>query len=223
MQERLDKYISNLWIASRSVTRKFVREGFAQVNDVNIFKPDFKVSEGDIINFNEEIIPVKKGITILLHKPAWYVSSDIDDGHHFSYKKLLKNCPYKDLVKIAWRLDVDTEWLLVLCSDGKKIHQIISPKKGKEKIYIADIEKKILEQDIKKLENPMEIDNYTTLWAKIERIWDKKIQISVKEWKFHQIKKMLESVNNKVLCLKRISVWKYKLWDLKKWEWKYVN
>ncbi len=222
MKERLDKYISNLWIASRSATRKFIREWFAQVNNKDVFKSDFKVTEWDIINFNGEEIPVKKDITILLHKPAWYVSSDIEDGHHPSYKELLEDCPYSNLVKIAWRLDVDTEWLLVLLSDGKKIHQIISPKKEKEKKYYVKLSKDIKEEYIKRLEKWIKIDDYTTLPAKIEIIDDKKIYISIIEWKFHQIKKMMEAVDNKVLYLKRVSVWDYKLWDLKKWEWKYV-
>lgn len=225
MKERLDKYLSNLWIASRKEIKKLIKKWIIkiQVNNNDIFDPEFKITEWDIINFNDKIIPVKRDIIILLHKPAWYVSSDVDDGHHFSYKKLLEDCPYKNLVKVAWRLDVDTEWLLVLMSDGKKIHQITSPKKWKEKVYIAHIEKNLSKEDIEKLEKPMEIDNYTTLWSKIKILWDKKIQITITEGKFHQIKKMLNAVNNKVLYLKRISVWNYKLWDLKKWEWKYFK
>lgn len=225
MKERLDKYLSNLWIASRKEIKKLIKKWIIkiQVNNNDIFDPEFKITEWDIINFNGKIIPVKRDIIILLHKPSWYVSSDVDDGHHPSYKKLLEDCPYKNLVKVAWRLDVDTEWLLVLMSDGKKIHQITSPKKWKEKVYIAHIEKNLSKEDIEKLEKPMEIDNYTTLWSKIKILWDKKIQITITEGKFHQIKKMLNAVNNKVLYLKRISVWNYKLWDLKKWEWKYFK
>ena len=60
-------------------------------------------------------------------------------------------------------------------------------------------------------------------WWKLKLLESKKIEISISEGKFHQIKKMLEAVNNKVLELKRIEIWELKLWNLKVWEWRYLN
>ena len=92
------------------------------------------------------------------------------------------------------------------------------------KKYIATLESPINQKEIEKLEKWVIIDeNYRTKKAKVKLLESKKIEISISEGKFHQIKKMLEAVNNKVLELKRIEIWELKLWNLKVWEWRYLN
>jgi len=248
---RIDKYFSNLGIVSRKECANLAKKWYIKVNWETIKKSDFKVNVWDIIEFDWEKFEVIEDITILLHKPAWYVSSDIDENNYPSYKKLLENCPYKNLVKIAWRLDVDTEWLLVLLSDWSKIHQLISPKKWKEKIYFVELEKEIDTKLFKEIETWIEIEDWTTLPARyikikvdndnisnledIVRFWDFKestlvqipikensILLSIKEWKFHQIKKMMQKLNNKVVYLKRLKLENFELESLEKWEWKII-
>ncbi len=244
---RIDKYVANLWNFSRKEVAKLVKNKLLFVNGELVKKPDFKVKIWDTIKINNEEIKVLDDITIILHKPANYISSDIDEWNYISYKNLLTDCPYKWMVKVAWRLDVDTEWLLLLLSDGKKIHQIISPKKEKEKIYYVQLEKDISDEDIKKLETGIEFENYTSKPAKVLKIENnleeiqkfgnfKKstleqiplnapyaILISIIEWKFHQVKNMLNAVKNKVIYLKRLKVWEYELENLKKWERKIIG
>ena len=246
MKIRLDKYISNLWFCSRKEASKIIKKWGIQVNDILIKKPETKIQTNDIITINNQNIKVLDEINIILHKPAWYVSSDIDENNYPSYKQLLKNCPYKWMIKIAWRLDVDTEWLLFLSSNWNKIHQLISPKKNKEKIYYVELEKDINDLDLKKLETWIKIDDdFITAPARsikidnnieeIRKFWDFKestlkqipnhkysILLAITEWKFHQVKKMINAVNNKVTYLKRLKIDKYELEDLKKWEWKII-
>lgn len=223
MRVRADRYLGNLWIASRKELVKVIKDIWIKINGKETFKSDIKVVDWDIIEFNWEKIEVKEDVLILLHKPAWYVSSDIAEWDHPSYKELLKDCPYRNLVKVAWRLDVDTEWLLVLSSSGSLIHQIISPKKWKEKIYLVKLRDKITEEAIKKLEEWVDIWDYITLPAKVKKIDNKQIYLTITEGKFHQIKKMANSVGNQVEYLKRIKVGEYELWNLKLGKWKYVN
>ena len=242
---RLDKYFSNLKICSRKECSKLAKKWYIKVNWEIIKKADFNLKIWDIISFDNQEIKVLDDITILLHKPAWYISSDIDENNYPSYKKLLEDCPYKNLVKIAWRLDVDTEWLLVLSSNWSKIHQLISPKKWKEKIYYVELEKKIKDDEIKKLEEWIEFEEYTTLAARVCKLdknikdfwnfkestlkqiptltkWEDAILLAIKEWKFHQIKNMAKKIWNKVVYLKRLKLAEYELEDLKKWEWKII-
>ena len=109
-------------------------------------------------------------------------------------------------------------------NNWKIIHKLISPKKNIFKKYIATLESEINQKEIDKLEKWVIIDeNYRTKKAKVKLLESKKIEISISEGKFHQIKKMLEAVNNKVLELKRIEIWELKLWNLKVWEWRYLN
>lgn len=223
MRVRVDRYLWNLWIASRKELSKIIKDIWIKINQKETFKSDTKVVEWDIIEFNWEKIEIKENILILLHKPAWYVSSDIAEGAHPSYKELLKDCPYRNLVKVAWRLDVDTEWLLVLSSSWPLIHQIISPKKWKEKVYLVQLREKITDEQIEQLEKWVDIWDYITLPAKVQKIDDKQIYLTITEGKFHQIKKMAHSVGNQVVYLKRIKVGEYELWDLKLGQWKYLD
>ena len=248
MKVRLDKYLSNLGFGSRKEITKFIKQWFVKVNDELVKKSDLKIWTWDVICFLEEEIPVKDNITIAIHKPAWYVSSDVDEWGYTSYKALIVDCPYKNLLKVAWRLDVDTEWLIIASSDGALIHKLISPKQWKEKIYYVELEKDITDEEVKKLEEWVDIWDYVTKPARVfllpssrENIiqfwnfnektlsqipsnlinWKKAILLAITEWKFHQIKRMAEAVWNKVVYLKRLKMWNYELEDLEKWKWKY--
>ena len=249
MKVRLDKYLANLGIGSREEVTKFVKQGFVKVNGELVKKADVKLQEGDEICFLDEIIPVKENVTILIHKPAWYVSSDVDEGWYHSYKVLLSDCPYRNLLKVAWRLDVDTEGLLVASSDGSLIHNLISPKQGKQKIYYVELENELSQSHIDKLTQWVDIWDYVAKPARLlilptsaeknlefgkfkketlsqipEKLlkWKQGILLAISEWKFHQIKRMAEAVWNKVVYLKRLKMWNYELEDLEKWSWKYV-
>ena len=134
------------------------------------------------------------------------------------------SCPYVNLLHVAWRLDVDTEWLLLLSNDGQFIHQVISPKRDKEKEYEVHLEKEISDEDCIKLGNWVILDDgYKTKPAKVKKLEDKKILLTITEWKYHQVKRMLESINNKVIYLKRIRIDNRNLDWLKKGDWKLIQ
>ncbi len=128
----------------------------------------------------------------------------------------------KDLVPVG-RLDKDTEGLLLFTNDGKLNHRLLSPKSHIDKAYYVELEKDISDDDIVKLEQGVDIGNYITQPAKVEKISNNKIYLTIKEGKFHQVKKMLEAINNRVCYLKRVSFGKLKLNDLALGEVKEVN
>ena len=78
-------------------------------------------------------------------------------------------------------------------------------------------------QDLEKLENWVEIDDFITKKAITNKIWEKKLELAISEWKFHQVKKMLLAINNEVIKLHRISIWDIKIGDLTEWNWRYLN
>jgi len=67
------------------------------------------------------------------------------------------------------------------------------------------------------------IDDFITKKAIAKKIWEKKLELSISEWKFHQVKKMLLAINNEVIKLHRISIWEIKIDDLTEWNWRYLN
>lgn len=219
---RIDKYLANLWYGSRKDVIKLIRDWFVELNENPIFEVDYKINFWDILKIWEEIIEVKEFIYIVLNKPRDYVSSNKPEAHYQSYRNLMDDCPYVNLLSPVWRLDVDTEGLLILTNDWDFIHKHIHPKKEIFKKYYVKTEKEVKDKDKEKLENWLKIDDYETKNAIVEIISNNEIYISISEWKFHQVKKMLEAIDNKVEYLKRISIWEYELWDLEIWKWKYL-
>jgi len=249
---RLDKYLANLGIISRRKVWKIISGRRIYVNWNIAKKSDLKLSWWDEIfvkwiDWKNWKIKVIKDIVVLFNKPTWYVCSDVEEWSYPSYKKLLENCPYKNILKLAWRLDVDTEGLLVLSDNWNFIHKLISPKHWKEKVYYVEVEKNLSKKDIEKLENWVDIWDYITLPAKVYRVdlrdikdlfndkstldqipnkfkfWKDAIILIIKEWKYHQIKRMLKAVGNRVVYLKRLKLWDFELGSLKPWEWKILE
>ena len=115
-------------------------------------KSDFRLLGGEKIQVRDMEVEFFEEVYAILYKIAGYVSSDEDEFGYPSYKNQMLDCPYVELLHVAGRLDVDTEGLLLLSSDGQFIHQVISPKREKEKEYEVWLESVITDQDCEKLE-----------------------------------------------------------------------
>ncbi len=221
---RIDKYLAALGIVPRRQIKKLLKTWEVLLNDKLVSSPQIKIKEWDTIKVYDDIIPVKFVVHLLLHKPAGYVSSNVDEWPYSSYKDLLQDCPYSELVEIAGRLDVDTEWLLLCSSDGRVIHNIIHPHKKVEKQYYIQTESPITPAMLTALEQGVPLSDWSiTRPATATKINNTSMSLTITEWKFHQVKRMLEAVNNKVIYLRRDRIWGWKLEGIEKGEWKYVE
>lgn len=225
---RLDKFIWNLGYWSRKQVHDHIKNWYISVNQEVTYEKDRKINFWDVISVWNEDIEYKEFVYVVLNKPFWYVSSKKDEASHKSYLELLKSCPYSEIINIVWRLDFDTTWLLFLTNDWDLTHKIISPKKDIFKKYLVGLEKEIDDKGIKKLENWVKVDlgekdSYISKPAIVEKFWEKEIFLSISEWKFHQVKNMLEAVWNKVISLKRVSIWGLELGNLEMGEWRYLS
>lgn len=212
---RIDKYLASLWLVSRRQSKEIFKAWEIQINNEIIQDHWYLLHEWDSIQCYVEKFIYKPIVFIMLHKPVGYVCSDIPEGRHKSYRDLLDDCVYQETLHVAGRLDVDTTWLVLVTNDGKLNHRIITPKKKMIKIYEVESEKILSADDCKQLESGVTLENgYMTLPAKVQKISDNKIILSIHEWKYHQIKRMLEAVNNKVTKLHRTQIGGCILWDL---------
>ena len=222
--QRLDKYLANLGLVSRRECNAVCKEWVIRVNGEVVKKPDFRLLWGEKIQVRDVEVEFFEEIYAILYKTAGYISSDEDEFGYPSYKNQMLDCPYVELLHVAWRLDVDTEGLLLLSSDGQFIHQVISPKREKEKEYEVWLDSVISDEDCNKLEKWVILDDgYLTKPAKVQKIEDKKILLTITEWKYHQVKRMLEAVDNKVVYLKRLRIGEWNLDGLKPGEWKMIK
>ena len=199
---RLDKYLSFCLVLSRQEVKKLIKEKLVYVNGVLVTKDDYKVDEerDKVVCDNNEVI-YKKYTYVILNKPKGYVTStkDLD-------KTVMELLPkkYSNLSPVG-RLDKDTEGLLLFTNDGMTLHNLTSPKKDIDKVYYVELEKEIDESLIDVFLNGITLDDgYMTKPAKLEILDEKKVTLTISEGKFHQVKRMFLSVNNKVTYLKRI-------------------
>ncbi|MDP5038834.1 MAG: rRNA pseudouridine synthase [Candidatus Gracilibacteria bacterium] len=220
---RIDKFISNLGYASRKEIIKFIKDGYIGVNGEIIYQKEYKIKYGDIINIGEENVEYKEFIYIILNKKSGYVSSTKAEGIHKSYKELIQDCSYSEIINIVGRLDFDTTGLLFLTNNGDLTHKIIHPKKDIFKKYRVTSKNHLTQKDIQKLENGVKIDDFITKPSKVEIINENEFYLSISEGKFHQIKKMLEAINNEVTSLHRVSIGDLELGDLESGKWRYLG
>jgi len=221
---RIDKYLASLWLVSRRNAKKVFKENIIMVNNEDVLDHGYMLHEWDIIGYGDETIVYKPIVVILLHKPAGYVCSDIPEGRHKSYRDLLDDCIYKETLHVAGRLDADTTGLVLITNDGDLNHQIISPKKKMTKIYEVDAEKPLSASNLNQLKNGVTLeDGYRTLAAQVQKVSDKKILLSLHEGKYHQVKRMLEAVDNKVTKLHRTQIGRCVLWNLPEGKWKEIQ
>ena len=144
----------------------------------------------------------------MINKPQGYICSNHDEAYP-SLLKLLDEKYQRLPFNFAGRLDFDTEGLVIITTDGNLIHRIISPKKEVYKKYYVKVKKALVNEE--RLETPLTLldgknDTYITKNAKVEKIDDYSLYLSICEGKFHQVKRMLEAIDNEVVFLKRVAI-----------------
>ena len=201
---RLEKYLVECGVASRRKIKKAVREGRATINGIIEYNDGADVYEGDIITF-DGVVPEKKVLKYyIMNKLKGYVTA-MSDENKKTVVELLPDFVDKKCVFPVGRLDRDTEGLLLFTSDGDLSHTIAHPDNEMEKTYYVELIRDISEEDIKALETGVTLNTgYQALPGKVEYINARAINLTITEGKYHQVKKMLRAVYNKVVYLKRI-------------------
>ena len=221
---RLDKLLSEMGKASRSEAGKLIRAGKVTVNGTSPKKPDFKVDpENDVIVFLGEVLAYKKFTYIMLNKPEGYVSATEDE----SEKTVLDLVSDEDRKKGLFpcgRLDKNTLGLVILTNDGEGAHRVLSPKHHVSKVYRFECKLPLSDDAVKLLEGGVDIGGYLTKPCKIKMTEAQRGEITLTEGKYHQIKRMLEAVDNKITYLERISFGGILLDPrLSRGEWRYLT
>lgn len=212
---RVDKLLSNVGVASRAELKKYCKQGLISVNGKVINNPGVQVdSENDDVRFNGEKIVYREFVYIMLNKPDGYISATFDKYDPIVLDLIDQSYLVFEPFPVG-RLDKDTEGLLVLTNDGQLAHRVLSPKKHVPKTYYAKIQGKVTEEDIFAFETGVILDDgYETMPSQLKILKSddmSEIELTIHEGKFHQVKRMFESVDKKVVYLKRLSMGKLKL------------
>lgn len=201
---RLEKYLVQCGLGSRREIKEFVISGKIKVNNEIVFDEGIAIDEiNDFITFNESELKKKTLKYYILYKKAGYVTSASDEDNPV-VNDLLPNWVDKKALFPVGRLDKDTEGLLLFTNDGELNYKMTHPEKKFSKKYYAKLRKEISSDDIKKIEDGIDIGSHTCLPSKIEIVDENSVYITIFEGKYHQVKRMFKAVNNKVVYLKRV-------------------
>ena len=221
---RLDKFLSITGTCSRSDAKRAIRGKNIAVNGVVAKNSDMQIDEeNDEITFLGRKIIYRKYSYIMLNKPEGVVSAT-DDTRDTTVLDLLPDDVRNDRMFPCGRLDKNTLGLVILTNDGESAHKLLSPKHHAEKVYKFKSKLPLSQNDVEALEKGIDIGGYVTKPCKIAMSGECDGEITLTEGKYHQIKRMLEAVENKITYLERISFGGVALdTSLERGEWRYLT
>lgn len=211
---RLDKFLADTGIGTRSQVKKYIQKKQVQVDGEIVCSPDYKISSPSVrVTYQGKLLTRPEEFEYyLFYKPSGCITAASDPRHQtvMDYFQGFRS----DLFPVG-RLDKDTEGLLLITNDGALAHDLLSPRKHVDKTYYARILGKAEEQDIQLLEQGIDIgEKRPSLPARLEILtvtrqenqWYSEINITIREGKYHQIKRMMHALGKEVLYLKRLSM-----------------
>ncbi|AWI07020.1 pseudouridine synthase [Clostridium drakei] len=207
--ERLDKILSNLGYGTRKEIKGLVKQGLVEIDNEVVKDSGMKIDPEDKeIRVSGEMINYRENIYLIMNKPDGVVSATFDN-YDETVVDLLE--PEHQAFKPfpVGRLDKDTVGLLLITNDGELNHRLISPKWHVDKVYYAEIDKPVDQNDAEKFEMGITLDDgYKCLPGKLKILESDengaKVEVTIQEGKFHQVKRMFNALGKNVVYLKRI-------------------
>ena len=206
---RIQKVLSDGGILSRRKAEEYIKAGRITVNGhpAQIGHPvnparDIIAIDGQRVQFARK----KSNLYIMLNKPRGYVTTMSDELGRRCVAELVENAPQR--VYPVGRLDKDTEGLLLLTDDGPLGHALLSPKRHVDKVYLARVDGVVDQSDVEALARGMVLgDGLHCLPAGLEPLEDGRVcLVTLREGKYHQVKRMMAARGKPVTYLKRLSM-----------------
>ena len=206
---RLDKYLADMGIGTRTEVKKYVRQGKVKLDGVVVKTPDMKVDvQLQEVLYMDQPVRYEEFEYYMLNKPAGVVSATTDEKDK-TVIDLITDKKRKDLFPVG-RLDKDTEGLLLITNDGELAHRLLAPKKHVDKVYYAKVKGVVTDEDVKAFKEGVSIgQDEMAMPSDLEILVSdeiSEIRLTIQEGKFHQVKRMFLSVGKEVVYLKRLSM-----------------
>ena len=225
---RLQKFLANNGVCSRRKAEEYIQQGLVKVNGETVTELGRKINpeKDEVIFKGKKVGKVDKKVYILLNKPIGYVTTTTDQ---FGRDTVLDLVKVKEKVLPVGRLDMYTSGALILTNDGEFIYKVTHPKYEIEKTYNVTVKGIITKDEIKKLEEGVEIEDYTSGKAKVKILKTdtekdiSRIEITIHEGKNREVRKMCNAIGRKVLALHRSKIEGIDVKNLKLGEWRYLT
>ena len=202
---RLDKFLANMGVGTRSEVKQLLKKGSVKVNQNIVKLPKLHVNpNSDEIMVNDEVVSYIDKVYIMLNKPKGYISATEDELHP-TIIDLIPEYAHLNIFPVG-RLDKDTEGLLLVTNDGQFNHEVMNPNKHVSKTYEVYSKHPITQFDIDKFKSGIELSDGKLKPAILKKVDNYVSHVTIYEGKYHQVKRMFHSIENEVLELKRIKI-----------------
>jgi len=223
---RLDKLLAEAGFGTRSRVKRLIRKGHVQVNGEVVKDPAYQVEpERDEVLVDGEPVFYEKEYYLILNKPAGYVTSTKD--RELTVMELVSDVPRFEKLFPVGRLDKDAEGLLLMTTDGALAHRLTHPKWKVPKTYEVVVEGKLTEEAVEPLRKGIELKDFKAQPAEVEILdsgeEESKARITIKEGKYHQVKRMFASIGHPVKSLKRVKFGSLELGGLPTGEYRHLT
>lgn len=209
---RLDKYLVDCGVGSRTEVKKILKSKQVTVNNQVETSSKHQIDEKvDQIMVAGQALTYENFVYYLLNKPKGVISATEDDRHRTVLDLLDDTARHKEVFPVG-RLDIDTHGLLFLTNNGQLAHAMLSPKKHVDKCYRAKVEGIMDRVDVDRFAAGLALKDFTCQPARLEILSTDEekgislVDITIREGKFHQIKRMVQACGKKVIDLERLSM-----------------
>lgn len=205
--ERIDRLLANTGRFSRKEAKELIRRRQVSVNGTLVLRPETKVEpEGAVLRVAGEEIPCGGCTYLMMNKPAGVLTAT-EDYRQTTVMDLLPRELRRQKVAPVGRLDKDTEGLLLLTNDGNMTHRLLSPNCHVDKVYLAETEGAVDASDVAAFAAGLTLADGTRCRpAGLEALGEGLCLVTLREGKFHQVKRMLAQRGKPVRGLKRLSM-----------------
>ena len=223
---RLQKYLAQCGVASRRGAEQIIRDGRVAVNGVVVTEMGTKLKKNEKVTVDGKVVkPEKNKYYILLNKPSGVLSSVKDDRGRECVVNLIEGVDAR-LYPVG-RLDYDTTGLLLLTNDGDFMQKVTHPSFEIWKTYRSVVEGAPTETDVKRFAEGLMLEDGKTLPAVLDVVGYKGnnaiVEVSIREGRNRQVRRMMERIGHPVNSLTRISFGSLELGDLKPGKWRHVR
>ena len=215
---RINKYIADAGICSRRKADELISNGNVKINGLTVKELGVDVAEGDVVEVNGSVIEAgRRKVYVAVNKPAGVITSMDDDRARETVADIVADIPER-LFPVG-RLDYNTTGLLIMTNDGQLTYTLTHPKHEVYKTYVAKVEGVLSGARAAKLRRGVDIGGFVTSPARVKVLKQMPryavVEISIREGKNRQVRKMFAAVGNKVRELKRTQIGEIRLGRLK--------
>jgi 23S rRNA pseudouridine2605 synthase len=198
---RLAKYLAHCGVASRRASERLIEAGRVRVGGEVVRDPARDVGADSGVSVDgDPVLPEPREVWIL-HKPVGVVSTAREPGRRRAVVELVAS--ERRLYPVG-RLDADSSGLILLTNDGALANRLTHPRHGVSKTYTADLARPLGERELRRLRAGVELDDGPTAPAQARKLGERRLELTLREGRNRQVRRMLAAVGNEVTALRRV-------------------